>query len=151
MDIGPKIKELLGLRAIGAKARRQERLLDFIGVGAQKTGTTSLYGLLALHPQIELFRRKELHYFRRDKHFGSDHRPLAGNYDELHRHFYFDRQITGEITPIYLYWRHTLDRIKKYKLDDWNLIVKQMRGYGLKVSNDEADMIAAYLKSRKPF
>jgi len=117
MDIGPKIKELLGLRAIGANARRQERKLDFIGVGAQKTGTTSLYRLLALHPQIELFRRKELHYFRRDKHFGSDHRPLAGNYDELHRHFYFDRQVTGEITPIYLYWRHTLDRIKTYNPD----------------------------------
>lgn len=46
---------------------------------------------------------------------------------------------------------HTLDRIKKYKLDDWNLIVKQMRGYGLKISNEEADLIAGYLKSRKPF
>ncbi len=46
---------------------------------------------------------------------------------------------------------HTLDRIKKYPLNDWNLIVKQMRGYGLKVTNDEADAIAAYLKSKKPY
>lgn len=117
MSIGPRIKELLGLRAIGAGARRNQRKLDFVGVGAQKTGTTTLYRLLALHPQIEIFRRKELHYFERDKHFGPDHKPLAGNYDALHRNFYFDRPITGEITPIYLYWRHTLDRIKTYNPD----------------------------------
>jgi hypothetical protein len=117
MDIAPKIKGLLGLRAIGAATRRAGRKLDFVGVGAQKTGTTTLYRLLALHPRIEIFRRKELHYFERDKQFGPDHRPLAGNYDALHRNFYFDRQITGEITPIYLYWRHTLDRIKVYNPD----------------------------------
>jgi len=46
---------------------------------------------------------------------------------------------------------HTLDRIKKYKLKDWDLIVKQMRAYGLNITNDEADKIALYLKSGKPF
>jgi hypothetical protein len=46
---------------------------------------------------------------------------------------------------------HTLDRIKKYQLKDWNLIVKQMRAYGLRITNDEADTIIAHLKSGKPF
>jgi cytochrome bd-type quinol oxidase subunit 1 len=46
---------------------------------------------------------------------------------------------------------HTLERVKYYKLTDWNLIVEQMRGYGLKISNDEADLIADYLRSKKPY
>jgi Sulfotransferase domain len=117
MDAAPKIKEMLGLRALGAGRRRSRRKLDFVGVGAQKTGTTTLYELLALHPQIEMFRRKELHYFERDALFGPDDRPLAGNYDDLHRRFYFDRAVTGEITPIYIYWRHALERIKAYNPD----------------------------------
>jgi cytochrome bd-type quinol oxidase subunit 1 len=46
---------------------------------------------------------------------------------------------------------HTLERVKYYKLKDWDLIVQQMRGYGLKISNDEADTIADYLRSGKPY
>ena len=46
---------------------------------------------------------------------------------------------------------HTLERVKYYKLKDWDLIVKQMRGYGLKISNDEADTISDYLRSGKPY
>jgi mono/diheme cytochrome c family protein len=46
---------------------------------------------------------------------------------------------------------HTLDRVKNYRLQDWNLIVEQMRAYGLRVTNEEADTIAAYLESRKPY
>jgi hypothetical protein len=46
---------------------------------------------------------------------------------------------------------HTLDRIKKYKLGDWNLIVEQMRAYGLKITNDEADAITTHLKNDKPY
>ncbi len=117
MDFATSIKDLLRLRAVGARQRRAARKLDFIGVGAQKTGTTTLYGLLALHPQIEIFRRKELHYFEKGKRFGRDQRPLSGNYNDLHRNFYFDRDITGEITPVYIYWRHALERIKVYNPD----------------------------------
>jgi len=117
MELATSIKDLLRLRAIGARQRRAERKLDFVGIGAQKTGTTTLYRLLALHPQIEIFRRKELHYFEKGKRFGPDHRPLSGNYDDLHRNFYFDRDITGEITPVYIYWRHALERIKAYNPD----------------------------------
>ena len=117
MDLATTIKDLLALRAVGARQRRAARKLDFVGVGAQKTGTTTLYALLALHPQIEIFRRKELHYFEKGKRFGPDHRPISGNYNDLHSNFYFDRAITGEITPVYIYWRHALDRIKVYNPD----------------------------------
>ncbi len=40
-----------------------ERLPNFIVVGAPKCGTTSLYHYLRQHPQIFLPERKELHYF----------------------------------------------------------------------------------------
>ena len=35
----------------------------FVGVGAQKAGTTWLHDQLELHPQVAVPRRKELHYF----------------------------------------------------------------------------------------
>lgn len=104
-------------RRIGAGSRRRAQKLGFVGVGAQKSGTTTLHDLLAQHPEVEVPRRKELHYFERDYRFGPDFRPLAGGYGELHRHFYFDREIAGEITPLYLYWQPTLERIKAYNPD----------------------------------
>lgn len=46
---------------------------------------------------------------------------------------------------------HTLDRIKKYSLEDWYLIVNQMRAYGLKITDEEAEKITSYLMSKKPY
>jgi len=40
---------------------------DFLGIGAQKSGTTRLYQNLAAHPQIWMPPVKELHYL--------DHKP----------------------------------------------------------------------------
>ncbi|WP_421724015.1 sulfotransferase family protein [Bauldia sp.] len=104
-------------RVVGAWSKRRHRRLGFVGVGAQKCGTTTLHDLLALHPEIEVPRRKELHYFRRDARFDADYRPRSGSYSGLHRHFYFDRAVAGEITPLYLYWRPSLERIHAYNPD----------------------------------
>ena len=38
-------------------------LPDFVIIGAQKSGTSSLYHLLSQHPYIRPAVRKELHYF----------------------------------------------------------------------------------------
>lgn len=38
---------------------------DFVGLGAQRSGTTWLYSLVAAHPDVEGARTKELHYFHR--------------------------------------------------------------------------------------
>jgi cytochrome bd-type quinol oxidase subunit 1 len=46
---------------------------------------------------------------------------------------------------------HTLERVKNYKLGDWELIVEQMRAYGLKISTAEAKTITDYLASGKPY
>lgn len=65
----------------------------FIILGAQKSGTTTLYGLLRLHPQIAMSRQKETDFFRRDA--GPD--PIA-DYRAL-----FDRTAPwmGEASPTY--------------------------------------------------
>lgn len=72
------------------------RLPDFIGIGAQKCGTTALHVYLREHPDLYLPRRKELNFFRDD---GNWQRGL----EWYARHF--DRaapgQRVGEISPQY--------------------------------------------------
>jgi len=67
---------------------------DFLGIGAQKSGTTWLYKNLRKHPQLYLPETKEIHYF--DWYF----------YKSINWYFkYFKgakkKQVTGEINPCY--------------------------------------------------
>tara|TARA_B100001971_G_scaffold129103_1_gene119107 strand:- start:164067 stop:164876 length:810 start_codon:yes stop_codon:yes gene_type:complete len=48
------------LRLLSAPLRAEP---DFIVIGAQKSGTTSMYAYLVQHPQIHTCSKKELHYF----------------------------------------------------------------------------------------
>lgn len=75
---------------------------DFVGVGAQKAGTTWWHGLVADHPQIHARADvpKELHFFER---FWAE--PL-GDEDVAAYHRWFARpagMLSGEWTPRYLY------------------------------------------------
>lgn len=89
-------------------ASRLHALPDFIIIGAQKGGTTSLYAYLAAHPWVMPASKKEVHFF--DNHFGAG---LAW----YRRHFPPLLQlrargaITGEASPYYLYHPHTPGRI----------------------------------------
>ena len=67
---------------------------DFLGIGAQKAGTTWLYENLRRHPQMYLPNTKEIHYF--DWYF----------YKSIHwycKHFMAveKNKLKGEITPCY--------------------------------------------------
>ena len=66
---------------------------DFLGVGAQKAGTTWLAENLRRHPAIHLPERKELHYF--DESFHRSLASYARNFREA------GARVTGEITPAY--------------------------------------------------
>lgn len=79
------------LQALGAA--RPPRLPDFLGIGAQKSGTTWLHTQLKAHPDLFLPEEKEVHYF--DWHF---HEPL-GSYGR--RFEPAGDRIAGEITPGY--------------------------------------------------
>ena len=85
--------------------------IDFIIAGAQKAGTTALFDYLGDHPQIGLSDVKEVHFFDDE---GQDWR--APDYGAYHAHFDLaDRNLVwGEATPIYLYWKDSLARIRAY-------------------------------------
>ena len=94
--------------------RRPIQKMDFIVAGAQKSGTTALNYYLKRHPQIALPIKKGVHFFDNDELFA------AGNvsYEPLHEMFRPARSgtIAGENTPIYIYWRPALPRIRNYNL-----------------------------------
>jgi hypothetical protein len=96
----------------GFPRRRVERL-DFIVAGAQKSGTTALHYFLKKNPQIALPDRGEMHFFDDEETFTKP--PV--DYEVLHRHFPPRIRSTlaaGEVTPSYLYWKPSIERIHAY-------------------------------------
>ncbi len=71
-------------------------LPDFVILGAQRGGTTSLYEWLVAHPGVTPGRKKEVHYF--DQHYDLGERWYRS-------HFPIKRsgQITGESSPYMLF------------------------------------------------
>ncbi len=80
------------------------RLPDFLGIGVQKGGTTTLHRLLAEHPGVVLSRQKELHYFT--LHFSRGVHWYASHFDAATA-----GQRCGEITPYYLFHPEAAERI----------------------------------------
>lgn len=83
-------------------------LPDFVIIGAQKGGTTTLHGLLAQHPHVQGAVQKELHFF--DKHFENG----PGFYKRCFPQAEYRngrRSITGEATPYYLFHPHVPRRL----------------------------------------
>ena len=75
-------------------------LPNFLCVGAQKAGTTTLYDILKQHPNIYLPKVKELHFFDKD-----DRYKLGLEW--LTKYFvngYKNQKAVGEITPSYLFY-----------------------------------------------
>ena len=87
--------------------------VSFLGVGAQKAGTSALDAYLRTHPGLCMARVKEVHLFDDDKNFFS--RSLGG-YADYHRQFAptSSAQLVGEITPAYIYWNEAPRRIWEY-------------------------------------
>ena len=67
-------------------------MLNFLGIGAQKSGTSWLYNTLANHPKIAFPGGKEIHFWNRPK--GRDLQWYSHLFSDLHR-------VNGEITPAY--------------------------------------------------
>jgi len=80
---------------------------DFIIVGAQKAGTSSLFTYLVQHPAIAAPLRKEIHYFDLNAE-----RPYSWYKAHFPLHKALDR-ITGEASPYYLFHPLVPDRIVK--------------------------------------
>src|SRR4051794_39950057 len=83
----------------------QRALPDFLIIGAQKSGTTSLYDYLCQHPQVRPAMTKEVHYFdfnfTRGTRWYRSHFPLGVGSRNW---------VTGEATPYYLFHPETANR-----------------------------------------
>ena len=82
------------------------RLPEFLGVGVQKGGTTTLQAMLQEHPGVFLPPAKELHFF--SLHYGEG--------EEWYRQQFAARepgQRCGEITPYYLFHPEAPARIQR--------------------------------------
>ncbi|MEQ8521148.1 MAG: sulfotransferase [Vicingaceae bacterium] len=69
---------------------------DFIIIGAQKSGTSSLFTYLEQHPDVALSEIKELHYF-------DDHYHLGMNKYKRHFPFLWSHKKCGEASPYYFF------------------------------------------------
>lgn len=103
-------KYALGLYQIATSPIRI--IPDFMIIGAQKGGTTSLYFYLVKHPYIASAWRKELHFFDSNCHDNNFHKGLSwyrGQFPINIRKYYAEyirKQdfITGEASPTYLFY-----------------------------------------------
>lgn len=84
-------------------------LPNFICVGAQKSGTTTLHDILVQHPDIYLPEIKETKYFHKDEKYS---KGLNFYYKEFFYGHKNEKRI-GEIDPEYLYFRKVPERIAK--------------------------------------
>jgi len=71
-------------------------LPDFLILGTQKGGTTSLHHFLAGHPEVTTAAQKEVHFFDLNHHLGLDW--YRAQFPEVP-----PGRITGEATPYYLF------------------------------------------------
>jgi hypothetical protein len=93
-------------RRISAEWRAEP---DFIIIGAQRAGTTSLYTYIVQHPQVLPAFKKEVHWFdinyEKGESWYRSHFPLTismrnGTY------------VTGEASPYYIFHPHCSERIR---------------------------------------
>ena len=97
-------------RSIRNLTGRWRKLPDFIIIGAQKSGTSSLYYYLRQHPSFSLSTQKEIHYFDRNLHRGLS----------WYKAFFplkTSKKKTGEASPYYLFSESAPQELYKVKPD----------------------------------
>lgn len=105
-------KLLLGPRLLTSGLRT---LPDFLILGAQKAGTTSLFEYLVQHRQIAPSFRKEVHYFDRNYPKGpSWYRAFFPRRRQIEaRTRIHGRYLCGEATPYYLFHPEVPRRVRR--------------------------------------
>ncbi|TCK18164.1 sulfotransferase domain-containing protein [Thiogranum longum] len=82
-------------------------LPNFLVVGAQKSGTTSLHHYLQAHPDIYLPAQKETKFFVHEKYYCKG----TGFYENEYFYSRNNETAVGEVDPDYLYYEGALPRI----------------------------------------
>jgi hypothetical protein len=86
--------------------------VNFLIAGTQRGGTTTLREFLFDHPDVCMSAKKELHFFDDDRFWRND----PPDYAPYHAAFKPgpSHRLLGEATPIYMYWKPALPRIREY-------------------------------------
>lgn len=88
-------------------------LVNFLGIGVQKSASTWVYSILEDHPEADVSHPKELHFFSHESNFKK-------GVSWYHSHFGISIKnqdlvkVRGEISPPYFYHVLSAHRIKKY-------------------------------------
>lgn len=82
-------------------------LPNFIGIGAQKAGTTTLHNILSQHPQILTPSVKEVHFFDREENYTKGIEWYRSVLPEKGK----EEQLVGELTPGYMFFDFVPGRI----------------------------------------
>lgn len=85
---------------------RAKKLPNFLIVGAQKTGTTSLFDILNQHSQIYLPQQKEIHFFDVDESYAKGKSFYSSFFSEAGNAI-----AVGEASPSYLFLPNVPERI----------------------------------------
>lgn len=110
--LSPTLKWVLKIpRAMTSSVRV---LPDFLIIGAQKCGTTSLQRYLIQHPCIAPAFRKEVHFF--DKNLRKGTSWYRGHFPSVLYKYYVmavlrRRFMTGEASPAYIFYPHAPKRV----------------------------------------
>lgn len=93
-------------------------LPNFLCVGAQKSGTTTLHDILVQHPNIYLPEVKETKFFQRDDYYN---RGIIF-YENSFFSKWKGQKAIGEIDPSYMFFEYVPERIYKYLGENIKLI-----------------------------
>lgn len=87
---------------------------DFLIIGAQKAGTTSLHYNLHQHPLFIGAQGKELAFFSNDYNYKKNQTWYHSNFKDIRRPFPDNNTLFFESTPEYIYNKTALERIYNY-------------------------------------
>jgi len=114
---------------------------NFICVGAQKAGTTTLYDILYQHPQIFLPETKELHFFDWDKNYSQGEEWYFEHFQDVK-----NEKSIGEITPNYMFTDFVPEKMFQLLGKDLKIIFllrnpmnRSFSHYLMKLRNDKTD------------
>jgi hypothetical protein len=104
----------LALRYLRIPTGRLRLLPNFLIIGAQKSGTTTLYKYLNKHPNVHRSWFKEVHffdrYYKKGVNWYKSHFPLK-IYKNMIVKFSAKAFITGEASPDYLFYSHVPKKV----------------------------------------